>query len=96
MGGVGAAAIVVGGVFGLRAMQKWSSSKDECQGDRCTASGLDKIDSAKSAATLSNVFFGVGLVGVGVGTALYVTGDTKKEKATLELGPGALRVRGTF
>jgi hypothetical protein len=64
---VGAAGIAVGSVTGLMSLSKASSAKDRCDGNTCPTSAEDDAEASKTLATVSNVGFGVGLVGIGVG-----------------------------
>lgn len=79
--GVGAAGLVVGGVTGFLSMQKTSSAKDQCTGNKCPSSAKDDIDSAKTLATISNIGFGVAIVGAGVGVVGLLTSKKTQEKA---------------
>ncbi|HEU4533826.1 MAG TPA: hypothetical protein VFS00_06895, partial [Polyangiaceae bacterium] len=81
VGGTGAAALLVGGYFGLRAIGKAGDVDERCPEARCTDAGAIALnDEAGRAATISNVALGLGLVGVGVGAFLVLTakpGDAK-------------------
>ena len=79
--GVGVVGLGVGTVFGLQAISKRGDSDDECPDDQCTTRGVELNDEAKSAATLSNVGLGVGLVGLGVGAYLILTAGGSSERA---------------
>jgi hypothetical protein len=65
--GVGVAALAGGVVVGLMAKGKETDAQGMCRGTVCPASAESKFDSAKSMATLANVF----IIG---GSALAVTG----------------------
>lgn len=73
--GVGGAGLVVGGITGFLALGK-KSDLDNCEGQRCPSSEADKLDSAKSLATVSTVGFAVGFVGVGAGIVLLLSGGS--------------------
>lgn len=96
--GVGGVGLVVGGIFGARAMSKWSASRDECRdGNVCTRKGLSDIDSAKSAATLSTVASAVGVIGLGVGGALLLFEKPDREKGVaLGVTGTGVAIRGAF
>ena len=79
VGGAGLIALGVGGYFGIRAVSKASESDDHCNGNLCDPRGLELNDEADTAATISNVAVGIGIVGVGVGTYLLVTAPAEKE-----------------
>jgi hypothetical protein len=76
LGGAGLVAVGVGGYFGLRALSKKKATEDHCNGKLCDADGVALNDQAKSAATISNVAFGVGLLAVGAGAYLYFSADS--------------------
>lgn len=79
-GGVGVVALGVGTFFGLRAIDKASDSDSHCDGSLCDREGVELNDAADQAATVSNVAMAVGLVGIGVGTYLFVTAGSDGER----------------
>lgn len=88
--GVGAVGVVVGAVFGLKAMGKKGELDDACSDGKCPKTAEGTHDSFKSAATLSTIGFAVGVVGLGAGGYFLVSGGTKS-------GSGAtVGVGGTF
>jgi hypothetical protein len=100
IGGIGAASLVAGGVFGLLAL---GASKDsKCDG---CIDGSDELTNAKAAysranafAWVTNIALGVGVVGLGVGTALVLTSGSgaKKRTAQLLLSPSGVGIGGTL
>jgi hypothetical protein len=102
LGGVGAAGIVVGSVFGLMAKSKWSSAN--CQNGICPTQGQqDDSTSAKGLATVGTVGFAVGGALLATGAVLYFTAPSgDSAKASLSVAPtagtdgGGLLVRGRF
>jgi hypothetical protein len=72
-GGVGIASIGVGAFFGVRALGLKSDSDKHCDGDACDAKGLSSYKDAQSSALIADVLYGVGVVGLGVGTYLVLT-----------------------
>jgi hypothetical protein len=110
--GVGAAALVTGGIFGLVASSKWSNAFTEgCThgSNVCTTQqGLDDSHSANTFATLANVFVIGGVVVAGAGAVLWITAPksshTENAAAKNELGVtpialpggGAISAHGTF
>lgn len=80
VGGVGVVSLGVGGYFGLRALSRWSDRNNACAGG-CTPEAKVAGDEAGTAATISTVGFGVGLVGIGVGTYLLLSSGGEKEAA---------------
>lgn len=78
--GVGVVGVGVGSFFGLRALSRWSDRNDGCVGG-CTPAAKTAGDEAGTAATISTVGFGVGLVSIGVGTYLLLSNSGEKERA---------------
>lgn len=75
--GIGGAGILVGSVTGVLALGKAS----DCPNKVCPSQS--NLDDAKSMATISTAGFGVGIVGLGVGAILLVTGH-KRESAPVQ------------
>jgi hypothetical protein len=83
--GVGAVGLGVGAFFGIDAMSKKSDSDDKCT-PGCNQEGVDLSEDARTSARISTVGFGVGLVGIGVGTWLLLTsGSPQGAPATARL-----------
>jgi hypothetical protein len=84
--GVGAASMLVGGYFGLRASSQWNAAFDDghCNSDTnvCDATGQDQTDSARSAATLSNIFIGAGAVVAAGGVVMWVLAGKSRNTET--------------
>lgn len=83
--GVGAAGLVVGSVYGLRAISKNDASSGHCDASNaCDPEGGSLRDEARSSATVSTIGFGVGLAGVAAGTYLWLrgAGQARKEAST--------------
>jgi hypothetical protein len=71
--GVGAAAVVVGGVFGVRAISDSNQAKGMCAGTQCSdPRALSINDEARSSATVANVALAAGVVAVGAGAILWL------------------------
>lgn len=104
VGGVGVAGVVLGVVFGARAIGKKSDEKTHCTGAFCDPEGLALDAQAHSAATISTVAVGAGLAAIGVGAVLILISRAPKAPPsaylhvvpTAGLGSGGLDVRGTF
>jgi tetratricopeptide (TPR) repeat protein len=107
VGGVGAAALLTGGVFGFLALRSNNDAQELCptrQG--CPADAVDAADRRDQQAMIANVGVGVGVVGLGVATWLLLSsGHRSKPRAeapTFTLaasgGPGEMVVwtRGGF
>jgi hypothetical protein len=73
-GGVGLAAVGVGAVFGVVAITKSSDAKSKCSQSSCTdPAAVSENQDAKTAATISDVAIGAGLVAVAVGAWFLFT-----------------------
>jgi hypothetical protein len=96
--GVGIAGVATGVTFALIASGKQSDLDAVCAGSRCPAGTEDEIDAFERARTLSLVGYGVGIVGVGLGTTLLITAPKNHHRAGISpfVGPGAAGVRGRF
>ncbi len=89
-GAVGVVGIGVGSYFGLAAMQKNHDAKDLCPANQCTTQdGVTLTDDARSAATASNIGFGVGAALLVGGAVLYFTAPAAHPTgaASLRLAP---------
>jgi tetratricopeptide (TPR) repeat protein len=87
VGGTGLVALAAGGYFGIRARSKWNDSGPHCPQDLCDDTGKSLSDDARTSARLSDVAFGVGLVGVAVAAYLYFTSSSSSA------GPSSLVLR---
>lgn len=99
--GVGAGGIAVGAVFGLHAMSKKNAAASDCPDKLCDPDGRLLISAAQSAATVSTVGFGVGLVGAAAATWLFVRplgSEAPSARMTAMVGPrlSGLAVEGFF
>jgi hypothetical protein len=106
VGGVGIAGVGVGVVFGLLAKSQADAAEDDpelCPKKSCSPAGRSEIDAAETKALVSTVGFGVGVVGIGLGAYLLLSGsgDERAEHArrvVADVGPGraVLGYRGSF
>ncbi len=78
--GFGAAGLGVGTFFGLRALSQQKEADKNCNGDLCHPAGLAANSEAIKAANLATVGFGVGIVGIGVGTYLFLSGGSSSSR----------------
>jgi hypothetical protein len=69
----GVTGLGVGTIFGLQAVSKHRASTRECPGGSCTANGVSLNDQAMTAAWVSNIGLGIGIVSAGIGTYLVLT-----------------------
>ena len=80
--GVGIVGVGVGSYFGLRAFSKNDDSDAFCDADqRCQPEGRELREDAQRSATISNIAFAVGLVGIGTGTVLLLTSGSPDERS---------------
>lgn len=71
--GVGGAGLLVGGVFGLLALERKATLDDACGGgSRCPASARSLQAPYERTATVSTVGFGAAVVGLGLGLPLLL------------------------
>lgn len=87
LGGVGIAAIGVGSVTGIVAMNHKSTADERF--DQRDPSFKDSDDAASSMALVSTISFVVGVVGLGAGAYLVLTHDSKKSASTSRFQLGA-------
>lgn len=98
----GAVGLTVGSYFGIRALVKNTSSKNNCNADDpnvCSRLGVDERDQARKAATMANVFMGVGAAALTTGVVLLIL-SPKKTNTSVALAPtlggGHLSFSGAF
>jgi hypothetical protein len=102
VGGIGAASLAVGGVFGFLAVKASNDSK--CAG---CINGSPELDNAESAykrartfAWVSDIALLAGVAGLGAGALLIITAkgsnDTKPSVTALSVGPNGVAIGGTL
>ncbi|MGC4090426.1 MAG: hypothetical protein QM756_21635 [Polyangiaceae bacterium] len=89
--GVGGVGLVVGSITGVLAITKKGSL--ECPDNKCPPSQHGALDSANTMAMVSNVGFGVGVIGVALGTVLLLKGGKQAEATPPTATVGSLRAR---
>jgi hypothetical protein len=73
-GGLGAASVVVGAIFALQAKSKWDDARVGCPSQtNCPPAAVGDSEDANSRATVANIAFAVGAIGIGAGVALWFT-----------------------
>lgn len=73
-GGVGAAGIVAGSIFGLYAFSRWHDAESACPtGKGCNPTSMDARSSANASAIGADVAFGIGIAGLAVATYVWAT-----------------------
>jgi hypothetical protein len=101
---VGAIGIGVGVATGLVSANTVSDIKSRCEGNQCLKSDAPAADRAAVYGTVSTVGFIVGGVGVATGIVLLVVrsgGESEPSGGAaahlgVEVGPGSIRLKGTF
>jgi hypothetical protein len=86
IGGVGIVGIGIGSYLALHAISLHGDSNDACT-PGCTQNGASLNNQAITYANLANVGFGVGLVGLAVGTYLVVTSPSRSTTVAPIVGP---------
>jgi hypothetical protein len=73
-GGVGAAGILAGSMFGLYAFRRWHDAEAACPtGKGCNPTAVNARSSANAAAIGADIAFGVGIAGLAVATYAWAT-----------------------
>jgi hypothetical protein len=108
---MGVVGVGVGSAFGLIAMKDKHDIVSRCGSDSCTADSSQSLDNAKRSGNISTVAFGVGGVGLVLGTVLFFSvGGSSQEAATAEparrfaglthgramIGPGSVQLAADF
>lgn len=107
LAGVGA---LVGSLYGADSLHATNTAKERCVDGRCPPSSFDFIDQAKTSAAISNVSFGVAIVGLGIGVYGLIAkpSPAKDESApdyhpappgislNVNVGPGSIALTGAF
>lgn len=93
--GLGVVAATVGAIFGLNAISTNDSAKAHCRdGNLCDPTGLQGLDSARSQATASTIFFVLGAAAIGGGAILFFTAPNDADKGSDgDGGKAATRIR---
>jgi hypothetical protein len=95
VGGVGAAGIVVGSIFGGIAISKKGDAG--CDGNQCASDArLDSYNDAQEAGTISTVAFIAGGALLATGVVLFITSGTSEDggvNAEVAFGPGGVALR---
>lgn len=102
VGGAGVVGLGIGTFFGVRAISKNSDAEGYCKGGTTCEDprGVSLTEEASSAATASNIAFGLGAAAVIGGTVLYLMAP--RTSTGVQVGPlvdarhVGLRVGGTF
>jgi len=98
-GAVGVVGVVTGSIFGVRSMSKHNESDKYCSGSRCwDPRGVEAMDQARSAGTVSTVAFVIGAAGLGAGAVLWFTRPSESESGALgvRVTPTSVGLHGTW
>ncbi|HEY3500035.1 MAG TPA: tetratricopeptide repeat protein [Polyangiaceae bacterium] len=99
VGGVGVVGVALGTVFGLQASSSWKDAESACKNYpyECGTEGVSKADDAGGQATISTIAFIAGGVCLAGAAVLWFTAGSGEEKqVSVGVGPGSLRLRGSF
>jgi hypothetical protein len=92
IGAVGLASVGLGSYFGLTAFSKWSDRNTGCA-HGCTTDAKQAGDDANTAATISDIGFGVGIAALATGAVLVLSGNAAKpvqHEAAVRVAPRTL------
>ncbi len=101
LGGAGVVGLVIGSIFGAMALSDASTLKSQagCPSS-CPPSAQSQIDTLHGHQWASDIGLGLGIVGLGVGAALFLTSRPPEAAPATSLrfdvGPGAVGLRGAF
>jgi len=102
VGGVGLAALAVGGIFGVLTMSAHNNYEQHCgaaigaPAGSCDERGVVGESDATSKGTLSTIFFAGGAVAAAAAVILFVTAPKGTRGARVGVGPGGVIVGGRF
>lgn len=96
--GVGTAALIVGSIEGAVAISKHAQLGKACPGGTCPPDQSSRLDSYRTAGTISTAGFIVAAVGYGAGMALLLTTPEKTDTGYVApcVGLGTLGAKGRF
>ncbi|MBI5532879.1 MAG: hypothetical protein HY898_09205 [Deltaproteobacteria bacterium] len=89
-GGVGAAGLATALVTGGILLSKNATIQDNCPDKKCNPTGRDAIDSANTLTTVNWIGWGVGALGAGIATWLFLSGPDDGPKVTTAFAPTVL------
>lgn len=89
--GVGATGLIAAGVTGGMVLSDQSTVEDDCEAGVCqTQAGVDAASRGDTLLVVNAIAWGVGLVGIGTGAALFLWGgDDEPTRASGRLSPSA-------
>lgn len=99
-GGIGVAGALSFGVFGLLNHMKYSDVEEQCADTLCSDDARADAERGHTYQTIANVGLIVGVVGLGTAVALVLTesdtAEARRSATRVALGPGTIRLQGTF
>lgn len=104
-GGVGAAGLIMFGIFGGLTLSEYGDLEEQCPNNTCAPGQSADGDSGKTYQTVANVSLVVGIVGVATGATLLIVemaGGSEDETLeddttpTVAVGPGSIAITGRF
>jgi hypothetical protein len=90
IGGIGVAGLATAGVTGLILLSRDAEIDENCPDKRCNAEGRELIDGSQPLLIANAVAWGVGVVGLGVGTWLVLSSDDSEPAPVTAVGPTLL------
>ncbi len=86
IGGIGIAGMAVGSVAGILVFSKKSTVSSKCQDHTCDDAGVSAANSGKTLALVSDIGFGVGIVGLAT-SAILLLSQPKAEASAQQQTP---------
>jgi hypothetical protein len=94
--GVGGAALATGVIAAVVVMRDRAELATVCANQMCPRAAIDRLSVTQRWATIANVSFIAGLIGVGTGTLLVLTAPRVSAKPVPYVGFGTVGVVGRF
>jgi PEGA domain len=94
LGGVSVLALTLGSVYGARAISKRHDSDNFCPQNQCSQAGVDLNNQAQSAARISDITLGVGLVSAAAAVYLWLRPAHSEAPSASAQGPRLLATIG--
>jgi hypothetical protein len=82
IGGIGVAGVATAAVTGAILLSRDAEIEENCPDKRCNAEGRELIDGSQPLLVANAIAWGVGIVGLGVGTWLVLSSDAPSEPVT--------------
>lgn len=94
--GLGLVVTGVGGFFGIRAQQNWSSAEPQCPSRGCSQGGYDSWNDARADAKLATIFTTVGGAALVTGLVVWAIAPNSTASMQAGVGPGCIRAKWSF